>query len=97
MVHVIMENMFAKFSHNKTFYDQHGVCTVLSAPNTSEQNGVAGSANKVVIRKARLMLIDFRMPVIHIGHEQSNTHVLTPIDCIVHGQKKPRQLISCMV
>ncbi|POS85479.1 hypothetical protein EPUL_002299 [Erysiphe pulchra] len=55
------EHQYGKWA----YCDQHGIRTDLSAPYTPEQNGIAESANKVVLIKARSMLIDARMPAIY--------------------------------
>ena len=65
MVRVIFKDGGTEFSLIKAYCDQHGIRTDLSAPYTPEQNGIAESANKVVLIKARSMLIDARMPAIY--------------------------------
>ena len=46
----------------KKYCDEHGIRTDVSAPHTPEQNGAAEAANKVILRRARSLLIDAGMP-----------------------------------
>ncbi|POS81733.1 hypothetical protein EPUL_006496, partial [Erysiphe pulchra] len=52
----------SEFSRMREYCDSHGIRTDVSAPYTPEQNGVAEASNKVILRRARSMLIDARMP-----------------------------------
>lgn len=49
----------------KSHCEQHGIRTDVSTPSTPEQNGASESANKVVLRLARSMLKDAKMPPIY--------------------------------
>lgn len=61
-VRIIFKDGCSEFFRIKAFCDQHGIRTDISAPHTPEQNGASEASNKVILRKARFMLIDARMP-----------------------------------
>ncbi|KAI0992595.1 hypothetical protein K3495_g15590, partial [Podosphaera aphanis] len=61
-VRTIFKDGGSEFFGIRKYCDHHGIRTDISAPYTPEQNGTAESSNKVVLRKARSMLIDARMP-----------------------------------
>ncbi|KAI0992311.1 hypothetical protein K3495_g15875, partial [Podosphaera aphanis] len=61
-VRAIFRDGGSEFFNLKDYCDNHGIRTDTSAPYTPEQNGASESSNKVVLRKARSMLIDARMP-----------------------------------
>ncbi|KAI0994998.1 hypothetical protein K3495_g13184 [Podosphaera aphanis] len=61
-VRTIFKDGGSEFSRIKTYCDQHGIRTDVSAPYTPEQNGTSKASNKVILRKARSMLIDAKMP-----------------------------------
>ncbi|KAI0998773.1 hypothetical protein K3495_g9424 [Podosphaera aphanis] len=50
------------FFRIKSYCEQHGIRADVSAPRTPEQNGTSEASNKVILRRARSMLIDARMP-----------------------------------
>ena len=64
-IRVVFKDGGTEFSRIRVYCDSHGIRTDVSAPNTPEQNGVAESANKIILSKARSMLIDAGMPVIY--------------------------------
>lgn len=61
-VRTIFRDGGTEFIKTKTFCDSQGIRTDISAPETPEQNGAAEAANKVILRVARSLLIDARMP-----------------------------------
>ncbi|KAI0993580.1 hypothetical protein K3495_g14604, partial [Podosphaera aphanis] len=61
-VKAIFKDGGSEFFKIKTFCEQHGIRTDTSAPYTPEQNGPSESANKVVLRVTRSLLIDSNMP-----------------------------------
>ncbi|KAI1000751.1 hypothetical protein K3495_g7446 [Podosphaera aphanis] len=61
-VRTIFKDGGSEFSRIKSYCDQHGVRTDFSAPYTPEQNGASEAFNKVILRRARSMLIDAKMP-----------------------------------
>ncbi|KAI0996506.1 hypothetical protein K3495_g11676 [Podosphaera aphanis] len=61
-VKAIFKDGASEFFRIKTFCEQHGIRTDTSAPYTPEQNGPSESANKVVLRVTRSLLIDSNMP-----------------------------------
>ena len=61
-VRIIFRDGGSEFTRTKSYCEQHGIRTDVSAPDTPEQNGVSEAANKVILTVARSMLIDARMP-----------------------------------
>nr|ABW72074.1 TE3 [Blumeria hordei] len=61
-VKIIFRDGGSEFMRTKSYCEQHGIRTDISAPDTPEQNGASEAANKVVLTMARSMLIDARMP-----------------------------------
>lgn len=61
-VRTIFKDGGSEFSRIKSYCDQHGIRTDVSAPYTPEQNGASEASNKVILRRARSMLIDAKMP-----------------------------------
>lgn len=61
-VRTIFRDGGSEFVRIKDYCEQHGIRTDVSAPYTPEQNGVAEAANKVILVRARSLLIDARMP-----------------------------------
>ncbi|KAI0994885.1 hypothetical protein K3495_g13296 [Podosphaera aphanis] len=61
-VRAIFRDGGSEFFRIKAYCDHHGIRTEISAPDTPEQNGVSESSNKVILSKARSMLIDAGMP-----------------------------------
>ena len=61
-IRVIFRDGGTEFIRAKEQCDKMGIRTDVSAPHTPEQNGVAEAANKVLLRRARSMLIDAGMP-----------------------------------
>ncbi|KAI0994848.1 hypothetical protein K3495_g13334 [Podosphaera aphanis] len=61
-VRTIFKDGGSEFFGARKYCDQHGIRTDISAPYIPEQNGTVESSNKVVLEKARSMLIDARMP-----------------------------------
>lgn len=64
-VRVIFKDGGTEFLRIKPHCEKHGIRTDVSAPNTPEQNGISDSSNKVILQKARSMLIDANMPAIY--------------------------------
>ena len=52
----------SEFMRMKDHCDKHRIRTDISAPYTPEQNGAAEAANKVILQRARSLLIDAGMP-----------------------------------
>ncbi|CAJ2651603.1 unnamed protein product [Trifolium pratense] len=61
-VRIIFRDGGSEFLRIKSYCEQHGIRTDVSAPYTPEQNGVSEASNKVILRKARSILIDAKMP-----------------------------------
>ena len=61
-VRTIFRDGGSEFFRIKSYCEQHGIRTDVSAPHTPEQNGTSEASNKVILRRARSMLIDARMP-----------------------------------
>ncbi|KAI1005281.1 hypothetical protein K3495_g2930 [Podosphaera aphanis] len=61
-VRTIFRDGGSEFIKIKQFCEQQGIRTDTSAPYTTEQNGPSEAANKVILRVARLMLIDASIP-----------------------------------
>ncbi|KAI0994963.1 hypothetical protein K3495_g13218, partial [Podosphaera aphanis] len=61
-VRIVFRDSGTEFNRIKNYCDEHGIRTDTSAPYTPEQNGAAEASNKVILRKARSMLLDARMP-----------------------------------
>lgn len=61
-VRTIFRDGRTEFFRTKTYCEQYGIRTDISAPYTPEQNGTSEAANKVILTKARSLLIDARMP-----------------------------------
>lgn len=61
-VRTIFRDGGSEFVRIKDYCEQHGIRTDVSAPYTPEQNGVAEAANKVILVRARSLLIDAGMP-----------------------------------
>lgn len=61
-IRTIFRDGGSEFMRAKNYCDEHGIRTEISAPYTPEQNGVAEAANKVILRRARSLLIDAGMP-----------------------------------
>ncbi|KAI0992889.1 hypothetical protein K3495_g15295, partial [Podosphaera aphanis] len=61
-IRAIFRDGGTEFLRMQSYCEQHGIRTDISAPSTPEQNGVSEAANKVILRLARSMLIDARMP-----------------------------------
>ena len=61
-VRVVFSDGGSEFTRIKHYCEQHGIRTDVSAPYTPEQNGAAEASNKIILRRARAMLIDAQMP-----------------------------------
>ncbi|KAI1000675.1 hypothetical protein K3495_g7522 [Podosphaera aphanis] len=61
-VRAIFRDGGSEFSKTKIFCEQNGIRTDTSSPHTPEQNGTSETANKVVLRLTRSVLIDAKMP-----------------------------------
>lgn len=61
-VRAIFRDGGSEFMRMKEYCEQHRIRTDVSAPYTPEQNGVAEAANKVILQRARSLLIDAGMP-----------------------------------
>ena len=57
----------SEYFRAKEYCDRYGIRADVSAAHTPEQNGVAEAANKVLLRRARSLLIDAGMPHVS-GH-----------------------------
>lgn len=62
MIRAVFRDGGSKFTRAKTFCDNRGIRTDISAPYTPEHNGVAKATNKVILLRARSLLIDAGMP-----------------------------------
>lgn len=61
-IRIIFRDGGTEFTRTRAYCEQHGIQTHTSAPETPEQNGLSEAANKVILRVARSMLIDAKMP-----------------------------------
>lgn len=61
-IRIVFRDGGTEYLRIKKYCLQHGIRTDVSTPNTPEQNGVSEAANKIVLRRARSMLIDANMP-----------------------------------
>ncbi|KAI0991084.1 hypothetical protein K3495_g17103, partial [Podosphaera aphanis] len=64
-VRIIFRDGGSEFTRTKEYCEKHGIRTDVSAPYTPEQNGASEAANKVILRKARSLLIDAGMSAIY--------------------------------
>lgn len=61
-IRTVFRDVGSEFTRIREYCDSHGIRTDVSALYTPEQNGVAEASNKVILRRARSILIDTRMP-----------------------------------
>ena len=61
-IRAIFRDGGSEFMRMKDHCDKYGIRTDISAPYTPEQNGAAKAANKVILQRARSLLIDAEMP-----------------------------------
>lgn len=61
-IRTIFRDGGSEFFRIRDYCNHHGIRIEISAPDTPEQNGVAESSNKIILRNARSMLIDAGMP-----------------------------------
>lgn len=61
-IRIVFKDGGSEFSKIKNYCDSHGIRTDTSAPYTPEQNGAAEATNKVILTKARSLLIDAGIP-----------------------------------
>lgn len=64
-IRAIFKDGGTEFLRIKPHCEKHGLRTDVSAPDTPEQNGISESSNKVILQRARSMLIDAGMPAIY--------------------------------
>ncbi|KAI0993339.1 hypothetical protein K3495_g14845 [Podosphaera aphanis] len=80
-VRTIFKDGRSEFSRIKTYCDQHGIRTDVSAPYTPEQNGASEASNKVILRKASYWSNHdsiFSEPSFHPAYPSHNTRTTTP-------------------
>lgn len=99
-IRIIFKDGGTEFSRIKEYCEKNHIRTDTSAPYTPEQNGVSEASNKVILRRARSMLIDARMPpcfwpwaVEHSCFVTNRLYCLrtkmVPLVDFLHGLKQP--------